>query len=352
MGSFGAGLASIGGSVAKAQELQRQQQLEDIKIALEKQRLGTEEANAATQREYAKIAGKRLEIEESDLQTRLREANLPQFKGFHTEGNTMLALTRDPKTGAMSVSRFPINEQADQLFAGAAQNLISTVSDPVRRQRLNDLWGLHSSMGDYKGGFTALQSEIGRSETADAADERQKRSQKFQREQQARSFAEREKLSATIYNAGKNAVAIDSAIKAVNTILANGTLLNDLFKASKIELTIDPQGTMQSLVARNIKLSPAEARVATAFAALTEHINLLRGPLGAQGFRGPEAFARLQAQRGNALANPAITIGVLNYTLENFVKMQRVNERILTSPAMQSIIAPIESEGTLDLQPE
>jgi hypothetical protein len=185
-------------------------------------------------------------------------------------------------------------------------------------------------------------------------EQQQARQFQQQREQQQRSFAEREKLSATMRNAATNAVAVNSAVTAVDTILDNGDVLRNLLSAAKIDLVIDPQGRMQSLVARGVSLNPQEAAVATAFAALTEHINLLRAPLGATGFRGPEAFARLQAQRGNPLANPAVTLGILRYTRDNLLKMQRANIRVLGQENYDRMIAPPGEEGgeQLDLKPE
>jgi hypothetical protein len=306
------------------------------------------------------------------LQQELQAGTRPQYKGFTTIGNKIYALTQNPD-GSMAVKDFALGAGDDE-FANAAHKAIDSITDPKRKQAAQDIWGMYASQGNYKEGFSAVKSEVDKADSEAgiearankyredanqrakdaraAADERQRKSQQFSKEQQQRGFNEREKLSSTLRNAGTNAVAVNSAIGAIDTIEKNADVLTNLLKASKIDLTIDPQGKVQSLISRGVTLTPQESAVATAFAALTEHVNLLRGPLGAQGFRGPEAFARLQAQRGNPLANPSVTLGVLNYTKRNLQGFQKVNERMLGPDVMQQLLAPPDAtEAPLDLEP-
>jgi hypothetical protein len=116
---------------------------------------------------------------------------------------------------------------------------------------------------------------------------------------------------------GQKLGALDSTIELVQRVQKNMGLLNSLIAAKKIEMQIDPhQGIFKAAVNRNVPMSPEEAQLAGDFASLMEHINTLRGPLGATGFRGEEAFSALQAQRGQLIANPAVTSQVLANTLK------------------------------------
>ena len=107
----------------------------------------------------------------------------------------------------------------------------------------------------------------------------------------------------------------DVAIGRVQNVMKNLHLLDSLIDAEKLNLQMDTNGVLKAVVNRNIKLTPAEANFVGDFKTLTEDINLLRGPMGATGFRGPEAFAALQAQKGNLLQNPDVTKRVLSNTL-------------------------------------
>lgn len=116
---------------------------------------------------------------------------------------------------------------------------------------------------------------------------------------------------------GQKLGALDSTIELVQRVQKNMGLLGNLIDAKKIEMQIDPhQGIFKAAVNRAVPMSPEEAQLAGDFASLMEHINTLRGPLGATGFRGEEAFSALQAQRGQLMANPAVTSQVLANTLK------------------------------------
>lgn len=111
--------------------------------------------------------------------------------------------------------------------------------------------------------------------------------------------------------------ALDNTADLVKSVQKSMPLLGSLIDAGKIQMQIDPnQGIFKAFINRNVPLSPEEARLAGDFASLMEHINTLRGPLGATGFRGEEAFSALQAQRGQLMANPAVTSQVLANTLK------------------------------------
>jgi hypothetical protein len=140
------------------------------------------------------------------------------------------------------------------------------------------------------------------------------------------SAAEKDKLTT-------NSVGLTSAIEQIDVIRQNPETFGSLIDAGKISWSVDPTdviaGIPKMVVARAFDLTPEQEKVATAFQLLVEHINLMRGPLGATGFRGPEAFAALQQQKGNLLARPGITLGVLKFAERNFRAFDAKNRQML-----------------------
>ncbi|HKT90096.1 MAG TPA: hypothetical protein VJQ59_16745 [Candidatus Sulfotelmatobacter sp.] len=119
--------------------------------------------------------------------------------------------------------------------------------------------------------------------------------------------ATREKMDAQLQ-------AFNNTIDLMNRVKQNLPVLNDLLSAGKIQLATSPEGLAQ-VISRSTNLTDQEAQMAADMQSLAEHINTLRGPLGATGFRGHEAFGALQAQRGQALANPKVTAAIIDNTL-------------------------------------
>jgi hypothetical protein len=132
------------------------------------------------------------------------------------------------------------------------------------------------------------------------------------------------------------------AIDRMSNILKNVHLLDSMIDAGKLELQLDSSGLIRALINRTVPLTPAEAQFAGDFQTMMEDINLLRGPLGAMGFRGPEAFAALQKQRGQLLANPAITRQVL----ANSLKALRAQQHPLDSNPQIKSGTPTETPAT------
>ncbi len=89
MGSVAAGLASIGGSVAEARELQRKEALERVKLAIEQARLGSEQGQQKISEQYAGIAGIREKREQAEFEERKRLATVPKFVGFRSVGGKL-----------------------------------------------------------------------------------------------------------------------------------------------------------------------------------------------------------------------------------------------------------------------
>ena len=111
----------------------------------------------------------------------------------------------------------------------------------------------------------------------------------------------------------------DLARERAQSVMSNIHLLDSLIDSGKMQLTLNSTSSgnvLSSLLSRGMTLTPSERSMVTNFNSLLESVNLIRGPLGATGFRGPEAFAALQSQKGNLLARPDITRGVL----DNFVQ--------------------------------
>jgi hypothetical protein len=101
MGSFGAGLASVGSSIAEARDLQRQQKLEDIKNALEQKRIEMEQQQLGLTGTYANIAGIREKREQAEFEERKRLALQPKFIGARVVGGRLYSGVQDPKDGTI-----------------------------------------------------------------------------------------------------------------------------------------------------------------------------------------------------------------------------------------------------------
>jgi|WetSurMetagenome_2_1015567.scaffolds.fasta_scaffold01234_12 hypothetical protein len=69
-------------------------------------------------------------------------------------------------------------------------------------------------------------------------------------------------------------------------------------------------------------LTPQEAKLVADFVGMREHIQKMRGPLGAAGFRSVEAFMSLQDQKGNLMASPAVTQYVIENSMKTFLSIQ------------------------------
>ncbi len=122
--------------------------------------------------------------------------------------------------------------------------------------------------------------------------------------------------------------ARNSAIDAVRDLQANSTTLSNVISAGKIELSVDGSDPTKLAVRLLAPLTDKEAQVAGDWQVLAEHINLLRGPLGATGFRSEKSWKALQDQRGNLLADPRITSNALSYTLKNLQNLNTADSLI------------------------
>lgn len=119
----------------------------------------------------------------------------------------------------------------------------------------------------------------------------------------------------------------DSAIDLIDDIMHHKQLFDSLLSSGKVAIASNPDGS--GIISRAAGLSDEEARVAGDFSQLIEHANLLRGPLGASGFRGREAWGALQAQRGRPMADPRITMQVLTGMRSRLVGLGKADQLVM-----------------------
>lgn len=143
-------------------------------------------------------------------------------------------------------------------------------------------------------------------------------------------------------------VARNSAIDLIDDIMANKKVLDSALAAGKIAISSDPEGN--GILSRAANLNAQEARVAGDFQQLIEHANLLRGPLGATGFRGQEAWGALQAQRGKPLADPRITAQVMTGMRSRLVGLNNADKLVLGGQGMNAAAAD-PYEGRIAIGP-
>lgn len=121
-------------------------------------------------------------------------------------------------------------------------------------------------------------------------------------------------------------------------VFRNLPLLDKMLNAGKIKFVADPTaGTLQSIISRGVTLTAEEAQMAADARSLSEHINTLRAPLGATGFRGPEAFTALQAQAVNLLSQPEVSRGVLNNTMRALLSQKMAHDKALARPSKPTL---------------
>jgi len=122
MGSVAAGLGSIGGALAQAQELKRKEALERLKGQIE-------QGNLSVSQRYAATNQQRLAMEQQEFAERQRLAKLPKFVGFRTVGGRLYYGLQNPDgtvqtkevTGVTTAEDAQALEQAVQALPAEAQ---------------------------------------------------------------------------------------------------------------------------------------------------------------------------------------------------------------------------------------
>lgn len=123
--------------------------------------------------------------------------------------------------------------------------------------------------------------------------------------------------------------AIGNTIDIANRIHDHIDLLNSLIDAKKIQIQIQPDGLIKQVVARNVPLTNEETQMAADMQSIEEHINTLRGPLQATGFRGPQAWGALQGQAGNLSGSPEVSKLILENTIKALKTQQHIANKSL-----------------------
>jgi len=102
----------------------------------------------------------------------------------------------------------------------------------------------------------------------------------------------------------------------LESVYKNSHLLDNAMQAGKMNFSSGPQGVMRGIVSRNVTLKPEESKLVADMNELSEANNVLRIAMGAQGFRGHEAWGALQGLKGDFMAKPDITRNVLRRTMQ------------------------------------
>lgn len=327
---FGA-LGSLAESYGQARQNVEESNLRRVQQQIEQTRLQMEQAQAKREEAYKP----------------LMDIGLPPFT--------------DPITKQLTYQRWSPTEGKIVNFASpGGGNVLEGLKqyigqqDPGDRTHLAEYAQALSSTGDSDPRDVASrvmalgETLAGKRETQQAEVEKEARSQQAQREKEARAtvewnrrrrelepFLEKmqgvrllqgQRLSRTLLQTRENTASIKTTLEAIDVVIKNGGVLNSLLSAGKIDLAVDGQGFWSSVISRGSQLTDQEKDIAAAFQRLTEGVNVLRGPLGATGFRGPEAFGALQAQRGKPMADPGVTLRVLANTRQYLKQLQSINE--------------------------
>ena len=144
-------------------------------------------------------------------------------------------------------------------------------------------------------------------------------------------------------------VTLDQTNQIIDRLRTSKAQFANLLDAGLITLAVDPKSGVLSVVASR-NLTPEQQKVAGDWQSLSEHINILRQPLGGTGFRSEEAWQALQAQRGRLTQAP----GIIDQTLNNTQKILngiRLSNRKLLGPLDINNNAPAASGGGISFTP-
>lgn len=147
--------------------------------------------------------------------------------------------------------------------------------------------------------------------------------------QQGRVVGGRSLTPEQMLNNTNKSQAFSNMIARMTNVLEKAPMLENLITAGKIALAVDPKSPTKLLLSRYSEMTPDEAGVAGDYLSLGEDINLLRGVFQATGFRGPEAFATQQAQRGPLLGDPKVFNKVLTNSLKASIdQLKGINQQL------------------------
>ena len=131
----------------------------------------------------------------------------------------------------------------------------------------------------------------------------------------------------------QRADALDIALDTIERIKPNLDLLKSLPNASLVELSQHSDTLAQALSRYFPNQSEKTLQLAGDLRSLKEQVNIIRGPLGATGFRGKEGWDALQMQTVRAMGNPAINAATLGVTEATMKKLRDSTLQILGEPS-------------------
>lgn len=232
MGTVAAGLSSVGGSLAQAQELRRQDALKKQQSDLQQSRFG-------------------LEKDRFDFEK--KQANRTSYKGFAQIGGKMVALVQDPD-GKMRVQSFDTVQQ--DAFSQATLKAINDIKDPALKQAAQNEAGIYLEAGDTKGALQAVRSRMDKAQSDTESETRRTQQETFSKEQQARQFKEEEKLVGMRKGMEGVSGIPESRLKALSNKWMNEGVIPPAKYKADVEQYMDEHG-----MKGKVKLSPQEQRL-------------------------------------------------------------------------------------------
>jgi hypothetical protein len=139
--------------------------------------------------------------------------------------------------------------------------------------------------------------------------------------------------------------ALDNTIDILKNVQKGLPLLRSPRTASLVRMAIST-GLFAGMASRAAGLFQSNeeyndvVQMAGNLRSLQEHINILRSPLGATGFRGQEGWIALQSQIPQPFGLPGVNEQVLNNTLNVLTKLRDKTERIINGTNTEDFPPP------------
>jgi hypothetical protein len=154
LGSVAAGIASVGGSLAQAKELQRQEMLQKIKIALEQSKLATEQGRLGIEQSYADTNAQRLKLEQDREKRLAAEAGKDHVEKWQLVGNTVIAAGQKPD-GTPFVKSMQVDREVGMELRALQQEIAQ--APPEIQPLLTSMTNEKIAEGDIKGAADAIK---------------------------------------------------------------------------------------------------------------------------------------------------------------------------------------------------
>ncbi len=155
----------------------------------------------------------------------------------------------------------------------------------------------------------------------------------------------------TLDKLSQREAALDNTISILKDVQQDMDLLEKLPTASLVQLA-QSSDRVPAALTRFMGMFQSDeekmriSRLAGNLRSLQEHINVLRSPLGATGFRGQEGWSALQSQSVRALTAPGVNKQVMKNTLSVLEKLRDKTEQILTGEEPEKTDTTETPQGT------